>query len=74
MGRSVRAVSYTHLDVYKRQLAPYDFIRIHNSLLVDMNRIAYVDGDMVVLMDQTRLPISRSRHGEVVNHLKKHHM
>lgn len=55
-------------------LASYDFIRIHNSLLVNMNRIAYVDGDMVVLIDQTRLPIARSRHSEVVTRLKKHHM
>lgn len=62
-------------SIYEKaeMLAPYDFIRIHNSLVVNMNRIAYVDGEMVVLIDQTRLPISRSRRAEVVEKLRKHH-
>lgn len=65
-----RGSIYEKADV----LAAYDFIRIHNSLVVNMNSIAYVDGVMVVLIDQTRLPISRSRRSEVIDKLKKHAM
>lgn len=42
----------------------YGFVRIHHSYLVNMEYIEHLDADSVVLADQTRLPLARSKRKE----------
>ena len=40
--RTATAVSYTHLDVYKRQDSRYVLIHSHNTTTTHISRVAYV--------------------------------
>ncbi|WP_075877335.1 LytR/AlgR family response regulator transcription factor [Merdibacter massiliensis] len=44
----------------ENKFAPYGFQRIHASFLVNMHHVFGVDGDMVLMDQQDRLPLSRS--------------
>jgi two-component system LytT family response regulator len=58
------------ISVLESQLDPRDFVRIHRSYLVRLDRIARIepyakDSRVVVLTDGTRLPVSRAGHARL---------
>ena len=48
------------MNEMERRFAPYGFQRIHTSFLVNMHHVFGVEGDMVLMDQQDRLPLSRS--------------
>lgn len=62
--QEVREIRYKLSDL-EEQLAPYGFIRIHKSFLVNYRFIHCIVKTECILDDQTSLPISRLRAAEV---------
>lgn len=61
------------LNKLERQLSPHGFIRIHNQYIVNTRHILRYekgDGGSLVLVDQTRLPVSRERKKMFLNWVK----
>ena len=46
---------------------PYDFIRIHAGLLVNVAHVAQITKDVMVLSNQEELPIARARRKAVID-------
>lgn len=53
------------MDKLEKLSEPYGFIRIHKGYLVNSRHIRSVAYDHVILLDGTRLPVGRSKAGEV---------
>lgn len=78
-----RSYSYLHLSGRKNLLASQplsyfeellpanDFLRVHKSHLVNKRFIHQVEGDFLVLEDDSRVPVARRRKGEVMEELMK---
>lgn len=49
----------------------YNFIRTHKSYLINQTYIFSLDGEAIVLMDRTELPVSKSRKKEIKELLVK---
>lgn len=54
-------------------LAPYGFLRIHKSYLVNYRAVFQIKKDSVLLTDQTELPLSRHRYQEVTAQFMQYH-
>lgn len=48
------------MNEMEKRFAPYGFQRIHASFLVNMHHVFGVEGDLVLMDQQDRLPLSRS--------------
>lgn len=48
------------MNEMEKRFAPYGFQRIHASFLVNMHHVFGVEGDLVLMDQQERLPLSRS--------------
>ena len=64
------------ISALESQLDPRDFVRIHRSYLVRLDRIARIepyakDSRVVVLIDGTQLPVSRAGHARLKELLGK---
>ncbi len=50
------------LKEYERMLKPFDFVRIHKSILINKSRIRQFDGNASIIMDdESQLRVSRRR-------------
>lgn len=65
-GRKINAVEqemetsfYQKLDMVESQLKSRDFIRIHQSYLVNRAYITFISGTEVILANRIRLPVSK---------------
>ncbi|MES2593307.1 MAG: LytTR family DNA-binding domain-containing protein [Bacteroidota bacterium] len=54
----------------KMKLPQNDYIRIHNSYIVRIDKIASVEGNSLVVYNQT-IPVGKSRHQELMNRIKR---
>ncbi len=71
-GRIISAVTavgkiefYSKLDDIEKSLKSRDFVRIHQSFLVNMNCVKKIDHSEVILDNKLSLPISRNRQKDV---------
>lgn len=66
---------YKTLNEVELQLKKHNFIRIHSAFLVNLDAVAKLTNNMVVLKNNQELPISKKRYAEVrrmyLNYLKK---
>lgn len=53
------------LKKHEKELEQYHFIRTHNSYLVSHRHIFSLEEEVVILMDQTKLPVSKHRRKKV---------
>jgi len=63
----------THLKEYERMLLDYDFIRCHNSYLVNVDHILEMrreDGEVLIISNGHQVPLSTRKKGMVVQALK----
>lgn len=68
-GRQI--ITSKSLGDYEELLAPFHFIRIHKSHLVNRDYVSYIDFDgFLVLSNSVRVEISRRRRGEVMAALR----
>lgn len=63
---------YGSLSDFERQLAPFDFIRVHKSYLVNCRYIYSIEKGQLILDDKTEILLSRYRLGEVRNKLRNY--
>lgn len=47
----------------------YSFCRSHQSFLINVNEVATIKQDHLILSDQTRIPISKSKHKSCIAHI-----
>ena len=55
---------YSHVNsmkYYEDYLRPYGFIRTHSKYLVNSHYISTITAELVILTDQTKIPLSRDR-------------
>ena len=60
-----RYVAYRKLDEVERELADHDFLRIHQSYLVNMTFIDTIHDCEVYMKSGLSLPISKTRYRDV---------
>lgn len=61
-------VEYNKLSRYEEKLGKEDFVRVHNSFLVNMKKAALIGKQKIVLFTGEEIPVSRARRGEVENY------
>ncbi len=61
-----REYFYSKLSAEEEKLAPYGFVRIHQSFLVNMSYIKTIIENSIYLTDDTVLPISKNRKREAL--------
>lgn len=63
-----------NLKEYEEILEPYDFLRVHNSFLINANKIEKFeknDGGFLIMEGGQRVPVSQRKKDVVINFLKK---
>lgn len=55
----------------EERLDPAHFVRVHRAAIVNVRRIREVRGNVIVLTDGTRLPVSRRRRGALASALER---
>lgn len=79
IGREIKVNTLSHekfiysgsLKKTEIQLEKYNFIRAHKSYLINQTYIFSLDGEAIVLMDRTELPVSKSRKKKIKELLVK---
>ncbi|MCH5203891.1 MAG: response regulator transcription factor [Oscillospiraceae bacterium] len=56
---------YGSLSTLEKQLAGFDFVRVHKSYLVNLKYIYAIEKTQIVLDDKTTIPLSRYKAAEV---------
>ena len=56
---------YGKLDNVYKQLQNYNFIRIHKSYIVNIDRVKAFHYQFVIMTDEQSIPISQSKRSEV---------
>jgi two-component system, LytTR family, response regulator len=60
-------VTYSSIKAIQKKLPSNYFVRIHNSYLVAISAIKFLEGNEVELIDKIRLPISYDHKSELLN-------
>lgn len=63
---------YGSLSDLEKRLAPFDFIRVHKSYLVNCRYIYAIEKEQVILDDKTEILLSRYRVNEVRNKVRNY--
>ena len=50
---------------------PDNFIRIHKSFIINFDKLKYIDGNQIVLQNDTKLTIGKSYRKDVMNAIDK---
>ena len=61
-----KIVTLESLNNLESTLPPEHFLRVHKSFIVAKNRVQKMDGESLVLIGETRVPVARARKKEVV--------
>lgn len=64
-----KMVTLESLNNLEATLPESHFLRVHKSFIVAKNRVQKMEGDALVLMDGSRIPVARARKKEVVGAL-----
>lgn len=56
---------YGNLTALEEQLAPFDFVRVHKSYLVNLKYIYSIEKTQIILDDKTAIPLSRYKAADV---------
>jgi len=67
-----KIVTSVTLKRYEVKLDPFDFIRVHNSHIIQQSQIEYFfhQDNKIILHNAQEIPVSRSRKEGLVNHLR----
>lgn len=69
-----RIIISTNLKEYEELLEPWNFVRVHHSWLINMNRIIRFDkkdGDFIVMENNIQIPVAQRRKEQVLAFLKR---
>lgn len=69
-----RIIISTNLKEYEELLEPWNFVRVHHSWLINMNRIIRFDkkdGDFIVMENNIQIPVAQRRKDQVLAFLKR---
>lgn len=61
-----KVVTLESLNYLETTLPSQHFLRVHKSFIVAKNRVQKLDGEMLVLIGNVRIPVARARKKEVV--------
>lgn len=64
-----RFVSNNTMQGIEKILPPDLFIRVHNSFVIQIEKIARIEDSTIYLDDETSIPVSRSRYQELINEI-----
>ncbi|QTE23261.1 LytR/AlgR family response regulator transcription factor [Polaribacter cellanae] len=70
--KNKRVVSRLSLSKLMDNLPSNQFIRIHRSYIVNVKFITHIEGNQVVVCDDAKIPISRSKKDELLDFIKTH--
>ncbi len=73
IGNEKQIVVSKNLKEYEEILEPFGFLRVHNSFLINANKIEKfdkTDGGFLIMEDGKRIPVSQRKRDVIVNYLR----